>query len=685
MNKLKKAEIRAEAKEEINREIAKIRTLPQPPDDVGKTWDRLKNAIVTTTNNIVGPPTYKRRRWMTDEILSLMAERGLCKNRDQTKYKEIDKQIRREIRRAKEQWMEDKCTEIETMEEKHDHFNIHKLVKETTGRTKHYKSNSIKDDSNELITDISSLLNHWKEYTEQLFRENEQRIITDNCAGETAPKILKSEIIKAIKQGKQGKAAGPDEIYIEIIKLLDEENIEVLVQMFNNIYESSQIPQDWLHSVFVPLPKKPNADHCDQFRMISLMSQVLKLFTKIIHGRIYNRCEKEISTTQFGFRQGFGTREALFSLSVLLQKCRDQRKNVCVCFIDYQKAFDCVNHSELIKLLEEKMVDRNDLAFIKKLYLNQIASVKVGNETTSSFPIEKGVRQGCVLSPLLFNLYSEAIFDSALKDTDDGIKINGYAVNNLRYADDTVIIADNQEALQRLIDRVSAEGERLGLKINIDKTKTMMVGRTPIDRLNISVNGQQIQQVPKFKYLGSWITEDLDPDTEIRSRIEQARAIFTNMRTLLSNQSLSLRLRYRFVKGYVYSVLLYGVETWTLKAKTMNRLEAFEMWIYRRLLRIPWTDRVRNDEVLRRMGTERMLLQIVKKRKTAYLGHIFRNTKYQFLKLIMEGKIEGKRGIGRKKYSWLKNIRDWTGLDAHSLFRVAQDRDEFARIVANIH
>ena len=198
-------------------------------------------------------------------------------------------------------------------------------------------------------------------------------------------------------------------------------------------------------------------------------------------------------------------------------------------------------------------------------------------------------------------------------------------------------------------------------------------------------HSQQIQQVPKFKYLGSWITEDLEPDTEIRSRIEQARAIFTNMRTLLSNQSLSLRLRYRFVKGYVYSVLLYGVETWTLKAKTMNRLEAFEMWIFRRLLRIPWTDRVRNDEVLRRMGTERMLLQIVKKRKTAYLGHIFRNTKYQFLKLIMEGKIEGKRGIGRKKYSWLKNIRDWTGLDAHSLFRVAQDRDEFARIVANIH
>lgn len=84
------------------------------------------------------------------------------------------------------------------------------------------------------------------------------------------------------------------------------------------------------------------------------------------------------------------------------------------------------------------------------------------------------------------------------------------------------------------------------------------------------------------------------------------------------------------------------------------------------------------------MSREREILQIVKRRKTAYLGHIFRNTKYQFLQLIMQGKIEGKRGIGRKKHSWLKNIRDWTGLDAHALFRVAQDRTQFAQIIANL-
>ncbi|CAG9834914.1 unnamed protein product, partial [Diabrotica balteata] len=128
--------------------------------------------------------------------------------------------------------------------------------------------------------------------------------------------------------------------------------------------------------------------------------------------------------------------------------------------------------------------------------------------------------------------------------------------------------------------------------------------------LNIRVNNKNIQKVPKFRYLGSWITEDLDPNIEIRSRIEQARTAFTNMRTFLSNSSLNLTLRYRFVKCYIYSILLYGVETWTIKANVINRLEAFEMWVFRRLLKIPWTDHTTNVEVLNRMDRERELLPI---------------------------------------------------------------------------
>lgn len=131
--------------------------------------------------------------------------------------------------------------------------------------------------------------------------------------------------------------------------------------------------------------------------MINLLSQVIGYFLKIIHGRIYNTCERDIGSTG-GVRQDFGTREALFSLIVLLKKCRNQLKDFVLCYIDYQKALDYVKHAELIKLIQNKMIDENDQICIKKNLQTP------PDETTQSFSIENGVRQGCVLYPCLFLL-----------------------------------------------------------------------------------------------------------------------------------------------------------------------------------------------------------------------------------------------------------------------------------------
>ena len=108
-------------------------------------------------------------------------------------------------------------------------------------------------------------------------------------------------------------------------------------------------------------------------------------------------------------------------------------------------------------------------------------------------------------------------------------------------------------------------------------------------------------------------------------------------------------------------MLLYGIEEWSLKVSEMNRLEIFEMWVYHRVLKIPWTARATNGGVLRRMGKNQEILTMIKRRKTAYLGHIMHNTKYELLQKIIQGKIKGRRGVERKKLSWLRNIRQWTG------------------------
>lgn len=132
------------------------------------------------------------------------------------------------------------------------------------------------------------------------------------------------------------------------------------------------------------------------------------------------------------------------------------------------------------------------------------------------------------------------------------------------------------------------------------------------------------------------------------------------------------------MKCYVWSTLLYGMEAWTLKVTTINKIEAFEMWTLRRMLKVSWVERIRNEDILRRAGlTDRELFENIKKRKIAYLGHIIRGERYHFLRLILQGKIEGgKRGIGRRKLSWLRNIRHWTGIkDFQTLQNAAMIRD----------
>ena len=156
------------------------------------------------------------------------------------------------------------------------------------------------------------------------------------------------------------------------------------------------------------------------------------------------------------------------------------------------------------------------------------------------------------------------------------------------------------------------------------------------------------------------------------------------MRNLLCHRDISLKTRFRFIQCYVLPVLLYGHEGWTLTKVLERRLEAFEMWLYRRMLRISWTEKVSNAEVLIRMRKGVEVLYDIKRRKLEYFGHVIRNKKYRLLQLVMEGKIEGRRRPGRRKTSWLRNLRDWFGTDSVSLFRAAASKVRIAVMIANL-
>lgn len=669
-------------KQEFNNKINLIESQLEDPEDL---WNELKTkAKEILTNNVCKKDPIKNSKWMTDDILKLMEQRRLAKTNVE-EYRHLQKEIKKEIKQAKEKWMSEKCAEMEDIMAKHDLFNMHKKVKEISGIFKKRVPPVLVNNDKKIIIDEEDIKTEWQTYISELFNDDrdDDMVLYQQCI--EGPEIMRSEVEHAIKNAKTRKALGPDEIPTELLKLIDEENMKIIVKLFNAIYNTGVIPSDWLKSTFIAIPKKHRARKCSEYRLISLMSHTLKIFLRIIHSRIRLKCEENLEETQFGFRNALGTREALFALNVLLQKCRDQRKDIFVCFVDFEKAFDRVQHDKLIQILKNTGIDDKDVRIIKNLYWKQTANVKIGNSLTNEVSIQRGVRQGCILSPTLFNLYSDQLFKIALEGQPHGIKINGELLNVIRYADDTVILTDNIDGLQVLLNRIHEVGKEMGIKINESKTKFLVCSRNPYPDTKLELNGVEVERVHKFTYLGTIITDQLDPDVEIKRRIAMAKTNFLRMKSFLCNHHLNLEVRQKMVKCYIWSVLLYGMEAWTLKISTTNRIEALEMWIHRRMLKIPWTAHITNEVVLRKANKERELFRTIKRGKISYLGHILRGDRYCILQLILKGKIEGRRGVGRKQMSWLRNIRDWTEIrSAGQLFHMAKDREAFAMMIANV-
>ena len=197
---------------------------------------------------------------------------------------------------------------------------------------------------------------------------------------------------------------------------------------------------------------------------------------KILQARLQQYVNCELPDVQAGFRKGRGTRDRIAKICWIIEKAREFQRNIYFCFIDYAKAFDCVDHNKLCRILKEMEIPDHFICLLRNLYDGQEARVRT-RHGTDWFQIGKGVHQGCILSPCLFNLYAEYIIRNAgLDEAQAGIKIAGRNINNLRYADDTPLMAENEEGLKSLLMNMKEENEEVGLKLSIQKTKIMASG-----------------------------------------------------------------------------------------------------------------------------------------------------------------------------------------------------------------
>ena len=257
--------------------------------------------------------------------------------------------------------------------------------------------------------------------------------------------------------------------------------------------------------------------------------------------------------------------------------------------------------------------------------------------------------------------------NAGLDEEQAGIKIARRNINNLRYADDTTLMAESEEELKSVVMKVKQKSEKVGLKLNIQKTKIKASG--PITSWQIDG-----EIVTDFIFLGSKITSDGDCSHEIKRRLLLGRKIMTNLDSILKSRDITLPTKVHLVKAMVFPVVVYGCESWTIRKAEGQRIDAFELWCWRRLLRVPWTARISNQSILKEISPGFSLAGLMLKLKLQYFGHLMQRVN-SLEKTLMLGNIEGKRRTGQQRMKWLDGITDSMDMNLSMLQEMVKDTE----------
>lgn len=361
----------------------------------------------------------------------------------------------------------------------------------------------------------------------------------------------------------------------------------------------------------------------------------------------------------------------IFSLRQLQEKCIEQNRSLYVTFVDLTKAFDTVGRAGLWKLLPKLGCPPRLTQVIRQFHDGMKGRVNIGGELSESFPINNGVKQGCVLAPALFGLF----FASVLEETKEGLssgvyiqnrsdgallnlsrlraksKVRELLVTELQFADDCALVAHTEEDLQEITTRFANAAKNYGLTISLNKTEVL--AQPPpgheIEKPKIMIDGFELKSVDHFCYLGSYISANGSLDKELQSRIGKACASFGKLEKRLWSQNIKMSTKCLVYRAVVLSALLYGSETWTPYQRHLKKLDQLQQRHLRSILKITWRDKVSNVEVLNRAKMP-AASTLVMSEQLRWSGHTVRMKDGRLPKDILYGQLSaGIRRRGRPK------------------------------------
>ncbi|CAG7733625.1 unnamed protein product, partial [Allacma fusca] len=417
-------------------------------EDPNTLWENMKAEIQKKRDLVIKnrkEELKKRQPWMSEETLKLIEERRKVKlEGNDNRYKALNRCVQRSCRNDREAYLNRCCEEIQEHADHNESSILFKKIKQITRDFKP-QSHEITAEDGTVAWDSNKILENWRLYCSKLYWSEPQNPNNNEVPGIEVdsveePEILLDEVRDAIKALRKYKAPGCDGIEAEILQSMGKKAEKVIWKICNNKWHKREWPEDWYKSVLIPLHKKGDTKNCANYRTIALIPHASKVMLRIINNRVKAYLHRQIPPEQAGFMPGRGTREQILNIRQIIKKFREFNIPAVLCFIDYAKAFDCVNWIKLYEILREMGVPEHLIELIK-------------------------------------SLYDKNKMMKALENWEGGIKIGGRRISNLCYADDTTLIAASEEELAELIKRVRMVSEDMGLLINVGKTKVMVVDR----------------------------------------------------------------------------------------------------------------------------------------------------------------------------------------------------------------
>ena len=666
--------------------------------DIETHWEHCKKLWQDTCEEVLGKKKTQHKEWISANTIHKLETRRerktvlnnsrtrAAKARAQEEYTTVDKEVKRSIKKDKRDYIDDLARQAEIAAGQGNQRDLYLVTKKLTGKFQQ-TDKPVMDKNGNPLTTTNEQLKRWAEHFRELLNRPTPDSPPDIPPAETelpisCDKPSKTEIKKAIMTLRSGKAAGPDEIPAEAIKADIETAVQMLCGLFSKIWEKEEVPAQWKEGIIIKLPKKGDLRDCSNYRGIMLLSTPGKVLNRSLLERMKEAVDPKLRDQQAGFRRNRSCADQIASLRIIMEQSLEWNSPLYINFIDYEKAFDSVDRETLWKLLRHYGVPKKIISLIRCTFQDMSCKIAHAGQLSESFEVKTGIRQGCLLSLFLFLLVIDWIMKTTTTGRNNGIQWTLWTqLDDLDFADDLALLSHNHSQMQDKTTLLETTSAGTGLKINRKKTELMKMNTTA--NAPITVGGEPIKEVESFVYLGNVVDHQGGTDRDVTARIGKARAAFVMLKNIWASGGISMRTKLRIFNSNVKSVLLYGCETWRTTQTMQRKIQTFFNTCLRRIYKIQWQEKIRNEELWERAGQEPVAKQILR-RKWGWIGHTLRKPASSTTRQALTWNPQGKRKRGRPRNSWRRDTEvelkqqgtNWSGMT-----RAAQNRVRWRGVV----